>query len=316
MSWMENLTIGAEGYIGVAIETTPNDYQAPTKFFPIMSETLQWQQATNERRVIRGTADVIGAVPGNGHVEGNIETELLADVLPYFLMAARGTLTQTAGTPNEYEFVPLHGARAPNTLSITIVRGGEAFGYVGCNVASMTFGVDNDMATSSFSILGAREEAVAVPAAPTYADDVPFGAGTWNLQIPSNTQVFDSDNFSFEVDDNGEVQNRLKNELGAQFIAFGERNVSMSIDRDFHSRDDYNDFKALVEKSVAVAVTHNAGTVQLEMPVAYTETYEVSLSGVGDLVRASTNYHGIHDDTTGGAYSVHIETEEDLGIAA
>jgi hypothetical protein len=314
---MGELSIGAAGYVGIAIEETSGTYQAPTKFFPIRSENMQWQQNTNQRRVIRGTADVIGSVAGNGHVEGPIDAELLSDVLPYFLLAARGTLSKSGSGPYEYEFTPLHGALAPNTLSITVVRSGEAFGYIGCNVASMTFGVDNDMAVVTYNMLGMREEDVAVPATPTYGDDEPYGSGNWIIQVPTGNQVYDSDNFTFEVDDGAEVQNRLKDELGAQFIAFGERNVTASIDRDFTNKSEYDEFKALTKKSISVRASASAGDyVELTCPVNYVETYELSLSGVGDLVRSSVSYTGIHDTATGGSYKINISTDEDVTIPA
>lgn len=315
---MGELSIGASGFVGIAVETSSGTYEAPTKFFPIRSENFTWNQNTNQRRVIRGTADVIGAVAGNGSVEGDIDVELLSDVLPYFLLAARGTLSKSGADPDfTYEFVPTHGATAPNTLSITVVRAGEAFGYVGCNTSSMAFSVDNDQAVVTFSMLGMREEDVSVPGAPVYTDDVPYGSGEWIIQVPTATQIFDADNFSFEVDDGGEVQNRLKDVLGAEFISFGERSVSASIDRDFEDRDEYNEFKALTEKSISVRAGSSATDyVELTSPVTYIEDYEVSLSGVGDLVRASITYNGIHDDTTGGAYKIEIATNEDVTIPA
>jgi len=313
---MGELSIGASGYVGVAVEPVSGTYTAPTKFFPIRSENFTWNQNTNQRRVIRGTADVIGAVAGNGSVEGDIDCELLSDVLPYFLLAARGELSQTGASPDfVYTFVPTHGAKAPNTLSITVVRSGEAFGYVGCNTSSMSFSVDNDQAVVGFSMLGMREEPVAVPAAPVYTDDVPYGSGEWIIQVPTATQIFDADNFSFEVDDSGTVQNRLKDVLGAQFISFGERSVSASIDRDFEDRDEYNEFKELTEKSISVRAGSAANDyVELTASRTYIEDYEVSLSGVGELVRASVTYIGIHDDNEGGAYNIEIATSEDLSL--
>lgn len=305
-----NVSIGAEGYVGIALETDQGTYEAPTKFFPIRSEGLSWTQDTNWRRVIRGTADPIGAVAGNGNVEGDIDTELLPDVLPYFLACARGEMVYD-DTAGEYTFVPTHGALAPNTMSVTVVRNGEAFGYVGCVVSSMTFSDDNNMAVSTFSLLGVREESVAVPAAPAYGDDDPFGAGTWEIEVPTETQIFDADSFSFEIDDSGEVQQRLKNELGAQFISFGERNSSVSLDRDFQDRTEYDAFKNLTSRSVTVRLSHSADTfVEFNMPVAIQDGNEVNLSGVGDLIRTSISYVGTQDPDTGGAFQIVVGTTE------
>jgi hypothetical protein len=170
------------------------------------------------------------------------------------------------------------------------------------------------MATSTYSLIGTAEQEVADPGVPNYVDDVPFGAGTWNVQIPTETQVFDTDNFSFEINDNGEAQNRLKDSLGAQFISFGERNVQVSFDRDFHSRDEYNEFKLLTEKSVSVKTEHDDGMVLMTVPVGYIETYDLGVGEVGGLVRASVTYHGIHDDETGAAVSINVTTDEDVPV--
>lgn len=307
-------TIGAAGFVGIAVETTSGTYEAPTKFFPVMSESVSWTQNTNWRRVIRGTTDVIGAVPGNGNVEGSIESELLADVLPYMLLAARGTVTKDGTGPYTYTFVPAHDALAPNTLSITVTRGEEAFGYVGCVVSSMNFGVDNDMATVTYNILGNSEESVTVPATPTYGDDVPFGAGTWNIQIPTSTQIFDADNFSLEINDNGEVQYRLKNTLGAQFIKFGERDVQLTLDRDFESRTEYDNFKNLTAQSVTVGLNESANNqVDFTVAASIIDAYAVNLSGVGDLVRSSTTYVGTHGSGDA-AWGVVVTTDEDITL--
>lgn len=307
--------IGAGGVVGIAVEVTPGTYVAPTKFFPIRSESLVWTQNTNFRRVIRGTVDSIGAIAGNGNVEGDIEMELLADVLPYMLLAARGTVTKTgAAAPFTYEFVPGHGAVPDNTLSVTVVRNGVAFGYTGVVVSSMSFGVDNDAATVTFSLLGRAEQSVGVPSA-AFSGDVPFGAGNWTIEIPTAAQVFDADGFSFEVDDSGEVQNRLKDTLGAQFVSFGERSATMNFDRDFENRSEYDAFKALTAKSITVTLSTGANnSVEFLMPVAILDSYDVSLGGVGDLIRASVSYMGQHDATEGASYKITAITTEDITI--
>lgn len=314
------LDIGASGFVGIAPETTAGTYAAPTKFFPIRSESLAWTQDTNWRRVIRGTADVLGGVAGNGNVEGDIEMELLEDVLPHFLRAARGTITKTAmggATPTHYEyaFVPSSVAIPPNTMSITVVRAGTVFSYLGCVVGGMNFGVDNDMATVTFNMLGRREAVAAAPVPAYNADDQPFGAGQWSIQIPTATQVFDADGFGLTINDNATAQNRLKNSLGAQFVSYGERDVELSLDRDFVDRTEYDLFKALTERSLRVRTEKSAEKwVQFTTPATIIDSYDVGLGGVGDLVRASITYRGTHDATAGGAYTMTVSTPENITI--
>lgn len=310
--------IGAAGTVGLAIETTAGTYVAPTKFFPIRSESLHWIQATNWRRVIRGTTDPIGAVPGNGNVEGDIDMEVLDDVLVYFLKIARGTITKSGLTPDfEYLFKASHVAVPAKTASITVVRNGIVFGYTGVCVTGMSFSQDEGHAVVTFNLLGRTE---AVQSAPTavFDDNGPFGAGSYKISVPTGTQIFDADTFNFNVDDGGTVQTRLKDTLGAHFISYGERTAQATMERDFENRTEYDAFKNLTARSVTIRIQRAGATttrfVELVLPSTVYDSYEVGLSGVGDLIRASTSYMGLHDATLGSAYSIKVGTDEDVVI--
>jgi hypothetical protein len=309
--------IGAANFMGVALETVSGTWVTPAKFFPFRTESLQWVQATNWRRVIAQTADVLGAVEGDGHVEGDIDMELLHDVLPHLLQAARGTLAQSGVDPaNVYDFTPSHAATPSDTLSITIVRNGVTFGYVGCVIASQAYSVDNGQAVVTLSVLGQSEASQALPTL-SLDDSGPFGSGSWIIKIPTAAQVFDTDNLTLTIDDSGEPQVRLRDELGAQFIKYGERTTTLAVERDFESRAEYDAFKALTAKSITVRVQKAADAtkyVEFVVPAAIVDTYEMGTPGVGDLQRASVSYMGTHHTATGASYTIEIGTDEDLGL--
>lgn len=313
---MPNVGIGADGVVGIAIETTGGEYEGPTKFFPIRSEGLQWTQETTFRRVIRNTVDPIGAVPGNGHAEGDIEMEALEDVLPYFLQASRGELTQSGTEPDfTYEFVPNGDATPTETLSITVVRNDQVFGYTGCVVASFSFSVDDGMLTYTPSILG-QEEDEENGVSPNFADDGPFGAGTYDVQIPAGTTVEDTDDMTFEVNDNGEVQNRLLQRRGAAFVSYGDREATLSVERDFEDRVEYEEFKDLTAKEITIRAEKDTDRfIEIHMNSAIVNEYEVSLGGTGDLIRASVSYMGTDTASGDGSYKITIGTDEDLALA-
>lgn len=318
--------IGAAGFVGIALETTPGTYTAPVKFFPIRNEGMAWTQGTVWRRVIRGTADIIGAVPGDGNVEGDIDAELLDDVLPYFLACARGTITKTgtddpattaveSNPPYTYEFVPDHGALPPRTMSITVVRNEEVFAYTGCVVSSQQYGVDDGMAVNTFSMLGRKEDQQALPTPAYNPNDQPFGAGTWNVQIPTTTQVFDTDSWSLNIDDGGEPQNRLKTDRGAAFIKYGERSTQLSVERDFTTRAEYADFKNLTRKGILTRISQGANRqVEFEVPGSIIDSYDLGLGGVGDLIRAAVTYQGVHHSSVAGAYRIKVITDENITL--
>src|SRR5690349_23175591 len=122
--------IGGGGVVGIALETVAGTYVAPTKFVPINSESLAHRQATTWRRPIRNSVDTLGAVAGNVNVEGDMNIELVEDVLPYFLMASRLNVVKTGAGPNYiYTATPTANATPAKTLSITVVRNGIVYGY-------------------------------------------------------------------------------------------------------------------------------------------------------------------------------------------
>ena len=307
---------GAGGFIGVALETVSGTYTAPSKYVPINSESLGWTQDTVWRRPIRQSADIVGAVDGNGRVEGDISMEAFEDVVALFLSAARTTRTQTGTTPNfTYLFKGSAVAIPTKTMSITVIRNGQVFGYTGCVVGSFNFTIEDGLLMFNPTLLGRDEASQTLPTATWTAgiQSQPYGAGKYKIEIPTATQVFDSDGFDSGVDDSAEAQYRLKDTgRGAQFIAYGERSVTLSLERDFETRADYDAFKALTAQSVTLTATKGTNNaIKIVTPAAVKDTYEVGLSGQGDLIRASIAYNGVLD-AAGDAYSIEVKTQEVL----
>lgn len=305
-------SIGASGILGVALETVSGTYVAPLKYVPFNSESLKANINPVERRAIRNSAGLQGIVPGNLTVEGDIEFDVTADVIIYFLMATRCTFVKTGTGPYVYTFTPTSNAIPVKTLSITIKRGPETFGYTGCVVVSFTLTVGDDgKMTSTMSILGRNETTQANPTAVWPTSPV-FAAGMYNLQIPTATQVFDADTFEFSSEDNGQSNARLKDTPGSAFVNFGESNGTLKVDRDFENRTDYDAYKAGTAQSVTLTATASASNIiALLCPVAIKTTYEVNIGSQGDLIRASTEY-GLVVDSTGKHYQITVTTTENV----
>jgi hypothetical protein len=310
---MAGLGIGAGGIMGVAIEATSGTYAAPTKYIPFLNETLTQTEDTQFRRPIRQSADAIGAVAGNEHAEGDIEMEALEDCLIYFLYAARTTIIKSGSTPNfTYTGVGNSAATPSETLSITIVRAGEVFAYTGVTVGSFKFTINNGILNFGCSVV-ARNEATQSAPTPTWPTTVPFGMGQYIIEVPTGSTVTDTDTFEWTVEDNAEPQFRLKNTgRGADYVKFGERDVTWTMARDFLSRADYDLFKSVTSQSITLTATKGANnSIALLTPVSFKESYEVGLSGQGDLVRANIGYRGVIDGT-GKAYQFVVKTQEDI----
>jgi hypothetical protein len=287
-------------------------YVAPTKYFPFVSESLQYQQATIWRRPIRKSADIIGAVAGNAHCEGDIEIEALEDVVAHFMYAARCSIVKTGSSNYTYVATPTPAAIPVRTLSLTVERNGIVFGYTGCVVGSFKFTINEGLLMFNVSIVGQDEATQATPV-PTFTTTVPFGAGQYAISIPTASQVFDVDTFEWTCEDNAEPQFRLKDTgRGAQYIKYGERALGLNVERDFLNKTDYDAFKALTSQSITFVATKGVNnSITLLTAVSIKDTYEVGLSGQGDLVRASIAYQ-MPIDGSGNSYTITVKTQENV----
>lgn len=284
------------------------------KFVPITSEGLQMMEETVFRRPIRESADVIGAVPGNQHAEGDIDMEALEDCLPYFLAVARATCVKSGASPNFiYTYTPNARAVPLLTATIVVLRAGEVFAYTGCVVSMFKFGVQDGLLTFAVHII-ARGESTQTSPVTSWATTAPFGAGTYTIEIPTGVTVTDADTFELTVEDNGEAQFRLKGtSRDAEFVKFGERDVTCTMGRDFTSKTDYDAFKAVTAQSISIGVSKGANnSIELEAPVTVKESYEVPLSGQGDLVRGNITYRSMLGAPA--TYQLVVKTQENLPV--
>jgi Phage tail tube protein len=301
--------IGASGLIGVAFETTAGTYVAPTKYIPILNESLELKLQNNYRRPIRGTAAQVGVVPGDFDVEGTITMEATEDTCLYFTEVSRMIGVKTGATNFTYTYTPTNVAIPARTMSITVVRNGTVYGYVGCCAVKQAFSVNNNILEYAVDIIGTNEATQSLPTA-TWPTSVPYGPGTWSVQIPNPTQVFDMDTFSFSADDSGAAQYRLKSSRGAQFVDFGERTIQMTASRDYLDKTDYTAFVAGTGQKITIAVTQGANNgITFDILNGVKDVYQTPLSGQGDLVRASITYNSTIDGT-GNDYDIVYKTQE------
>jgi hypothetical protein len=313
------LGIHAEGYMGIAFETVYGTYVPPTRFFPIKSESLVESFENQKRRVIRGIADNLGHIQGYSHVEGDVEMELMEDVLPYFLYVSRNEVAKTGTTPNfVYTTTPQHwGASTlmPKPgMSITVVKNGTVYGFTGCATTGMEFSVDSGICQMKMTMIGRAEASQALPTPTFPISDLPFSAGMYSIQVPTASQLFDVNDFTLTVNDNGEAQNRLQNSTFAQWVKFGQREVQLELERDYTDRTEWDAFKLLTAASVTVLVQRNANkSVQFKLPNAVRDTHEVDgLSDQGNPTMQRTTWEGNYDPTTSKSYEIICKCSTDI----
>lgn len=303
--------VGAQGVIGIEPESTAGTYIAPTVFLNLLDDSIQFNQVQIQRRPLRGIADVAGMLPSDKHVMGTFKCELTADTLPVILKAARATCVKTGAGPYVYTFTPNALTVPTKTLSITIVRNTAVFGYVGCIISSMKFAIEDGVLIGEFGVIGRDESSQASPT-PTYSTVSPIATGQFQLQFATVTNT-EADTFELSIDDKGEPQFRLQggNVRTPVFVKYGEREVKLSINRDFQDRTDYDAFKALTAQAVDFNCVGTATTneINFSVPTAIKDTYEIQGNkNQGDLIRANISYVGTYDTATSKSYSIVVKS--------
>jgi len=305
--------IGGAGSFGMALEAVAGTYLAPTQFLPIRSESLNFVDEVQYTRPIMGVVDPVHAVPGPQKVEGDVEFEVLSSELAFMLHAARLTVVKTGGPDFKYVFTPSSAAEAPlKTLSLTIVRNNIVFGYAGCVVGGLEFTVDNGVFVCTMNILGESEGTESAPTE-VFPTDVPFGADDYTIEIPTASSVTDVDTFTWSLDDSAEAVYRLGNAQQAAFVKFGERTVTLSVERDFESKTDYDAFKALTAQEIRILVSKSAtDQVEIFTRSAIKSSYEVNLSSQGDLLRGAIEYMGKYDFAETESFEITVDAAIDI----
>jgi hypothetical protein len=321
------LEVGGGGTLGIAFEETLGTYVAPTKWIPIRSETLQLMSPPVYLNKLRGVAGRSGSIPGYKHIAGDIVVELAPDIAPYFFYAMRVAPVKTGvSAPFTYVFTPVNDAKTftgasdeeRKTLSITVQRSQIAQGYVGCSISQVAFSFDAGELIATFSIIGTDEEDETYDSSFDFDPHDPFGPGEVTFEIPDGTTRTDSDSMSLTINDNATPAFRLNGSRGAAYVNWAEREITATMEHDFENDDDFQAFVDQEQQTLTLTATNSegispvAGSVEIDLAAIVTDSYAVNLSGLGDIVRGTVNYHGLEGDA-GDAYTITAISNEDIG---
>lgn len=330
--------LGGGGWVAITLEPVMGTYLPPTTagtvWVPILSETFQYREDKYYSPQIRQQVIVSDVQQSYYHVEGDIRMEVDAQFLPYFLYCSRHNITKTgAGAPFTYTFAPgsqgsvASAASGPvaRTASITIVRNGIGFGYAGCVAAGYEFTIDNGVGIVTFNMLGLSETTPGALGAPAWIDPHLFGAATHSVFVaPSGvtpawaTNDTNFNGFTFTSNFNGAAQNRIVPSRAATYISFGETEATYTTELDFVDKTEYNNFVGAVTRAVKMESLRGGATFALateayaiEVNRSAYDTYEVGLSGMGDLIMASTTGRVI-GISGGDAYKIRVKSPVDI----
>lgn len=167
---------GAAGQIGFAPETTYGTRVVPTKFLPLVNETMSHDRERVESEGIIPGVSVIGSGQWNGGnitVGGDVGFELYTEGLDPLLLHMFGDVTLTGSGPYTRVYKPLAGAIDGKSMTVQIGTPGTGgivhpFDFLGCKVASWQLGCSQGQIATLGLTLAAKkvvtDQTLAVPA--------------------------------------------------------------------------------------------------------------------------------------------------------
>jgi hypothetical protein len=310
---MPNADIAGNGSVWIGIETTYGTPVDPTSsgvgiWCPIISESLAYTEDKYFSPQIRKSAIVSDVAQSFYHIAGDIVMEVDPTFMPYFMTASRHTVTKTgAADPWTYAAVPTNvGSTYPGGtakgLTIVCVRNGLGFMYSGCVVTQFAFTVENGVLRVTLSILGLAEQPTSTNVfTQSWVNPILLGAAAHSVYVDAAglTPAFATpdatfNGFTFTANYNGAAQNRLTPSRAATYVAYGETETTYETELDFTSRTEYDNMKnntlrSLKFESLGLGAANWTAATRSFRIIAYRtaySTYEVGLSGIGDLLMA------------------------------
>lgn len=302
--------LSGSGWLGFAFETTKGTYVPPTIYIPILSESFRYVEDRYYSPQIRQDTIVSDVKQGYYHIEGDFEMEVDTDFVPYLLFCTRHTPSFATGV---YTFVPSDAGSTSTaasgmvqrTASITIERNDVEFGYSGCTIGNLRIFMDGGILKMGGTLIGEKDN-TASGDTPTWTAPSLFGADATEISTgasgltPTFTAVNDFNGFEFEANFNGAAQNRIRRDRSASYVSFGETELSLTTELDFIDKTEYNNFVATTQKAIQLesligGATFATATEAFRLTVyrGVYETYDLGLSGLGDLIMAGVTMRGI-----------------------
>jgi hypothetical protein len=327
--------LSGSGYLGIGLESTKGTYAAPTVWIPILSESLKYTEERYFSPQIRQQTIVSDVKQGYFHVEGDIELEADPAFLPYLLHCSRHTIVKSGAGPYEYKYTPstagssstAASGNVARTATFLIARNGVFFSYSGCVLAGFSFAVDTSdgVLKMTCNVLGEKEASQAGPFTPTWSAPNLFGAASHAVYVAASaaSPTFaaastDFNGFTFTADYAAEPQNRIIATRNAAYISYGETTANMETELDFIDRTEYDNFVATTQKAYKLesangGATYSAGTsgVKVQINRAVYETYDLGLSGLGDLIMAGVTARAI-GIASGDPYEVWVKSAANI----
>lgn len=323
--------LSGSGWLGFAFEAVKGTYVPPTIYIPILSESFRYVEDRYFSPQIREDTIVSDVKQGYYHIEGDFEMEIDTDFVPHLLYCTRHTIVKSGAGPFTYTFTPSDAGATSTaasgavqrTASITIERNNVEFGYSGCTLGSLRVFVDEGILKMGGNLVGEKDN-TATGDTPTWSAPSLFGADATAISVgasglsPAYSVVNDFNGYEFEANFNAEAQNRIRRDRSASYVAFGETELTLTTELDFIDKTEYDAFVATTQKAVQLesliggaSFAAAAEAFRLQTFRGVYETYDLGLSGLGDLIMAGVTMRGI-GIAGGDGYKIEVKSAANI----
>jgi hypothetical protein len=266
---------GLAAQLGFALESTVGTPVTVTSFLPLISESIQRNEAFTESQAIRANRRLLQSSDwnsGNVTVEGDIQLELYTTSIRPLLTAMMGT--ETGGTVT-YSYSPadLFG----DALTVQIGRpstGGTVhpFTYAGMKVASWEIAcAAGEIATMGLSFMGclADEGTATTLATASYAAGLrPIKFSGANIVVAGGT-IASVRNFTIAGDNALTDRRRLGSQFSLEPIETGLRSYTGAINAEFESLTAYQRYLNKTEATLVASMAYGTSVVNITANVRF-----------------------------------------------
>jgi len=239
------MSLGALGYVGYGRESTAGTAVAPTRFLPASAFSFEDSDDYMLPEQIRGSRDFSVAMAAPYNVSGSLDMELIPHDIGALLesaFAATVTSGAYAGGGYQHDFTP--GSEDVSLTFESSANGILVMRYAGCRVNTLEIaGAFGEIVTASFGLEGTGRARQGSESSPTYAAVDPFHFSGASV-MTGGTENGTVKEFTFGVNNNIERIGTLRKTRSWKRMAFGMREVTLSLTLDFTDNAEYLRFEA------------------------------------------------------------------------
>lgn len=237
------MSLGALGYVGYGVETTDGEFVAPTKFLPVNSFSFEDTNDFMTPDQIRQSRDRYIAMVAPYSVSGTMEMELIpTDVATLLRSAWAAGVASGAYSGGGYEHVYTPGSYMPTLTFEGAAADILTMRYSGVRVNTLEIkAAFGEIVTASFGLEGLDRQKQLSQSTPTFTDTVPFHFTGSDVHMDSSANPTVKD-FTFGTNNNLTRIGSLRRTRAWRRMAFGMREVSLSMTLDFTDTAEYDRF--------------------------------------------------------------------------